>query len=428
MKHKIWLLFILLLFITGCTTHKKQVETIIEKKNHIFVTINYPVSGIQKLDNQVKKEIQMRYQTFSEQQKEFVDIASKAELNIDYTIEEIEHRYISITLTIFSNSNLLANPITEIKTYVFDKKKKKFLTILNIIPEAQIKNVKEFITKDLKKNYKDCLLEDELAKTLKQWDQLQFTFDDETLTFYFNPYEIAAGYFNIIKVSIPIEHVGLLFDIEKGKTEPKWKEVEPTTKVIDPNKKSIAITFDDGPSKYTSELLDVLKTYDASGTFFVIGNKVEIYSDTMRRMVKEGNEIGNHSYNHKWLTRVTQQEFDHQINQTQDIIKKVTGFTPRLMRPTYGAVNEKVRHQTNLKVVMWTVDTRDWENKNVKSIIRKTLPNIQDGSIILMHDTKERTVEVLKKLLHELKKENYQFVTVSELEQIQTMKQNNYEK
>ena len=98
------------------------------------------------------------------------------------------------------------------------------------------------------------------------------------------------------------------------------------------------------------------------------------------------------------------------------------------MRPTYGAVNEKVRHQTNLKVVMWTVDTRDWENKNVKSIIKKTLPHIQDGSIILMHDTKERTVEVLKKLLSELKSEDYQFVTVSELEQIQNLKQNKHEK
>lgn len=426
-----WIRFLLpicLLCITGCTKQTKNVETIIEKNNKIFVTINYPITGEEKLDKMMKTEIQKQYQTFLEQQKEFVDISKKAEFNIDYTLDEVEKRYLQVTLTTFTNSNLLANPMTTIMTYVYDKKENKLLTLEDVIPNTEISKVKKVLSEKLETNYKDCILKDELEKVINDFKNIKFTFDEEAVTFYFEPDKIAAGYFDIIKASIPIETVGLKIDIEEGKVETKFQEVVPITKMIDPNKKSIAITFDDGPSKYTKELLDTLKKYDASGTFFVIGNKVEIYSDVMRRMVKEGHEVGNHSYNHKWLTRVSQQEFDAQMNQTQDIIKKVTGITPRIMRPTYGAVNEKLRHRTHLKVIMWTVDTRDWENKNVNSILKKTLPDIKDGSIILMHDAKERTVEVLKKLLKELKKEDYQFVTVSELEQIQNLKQNTHEK
>ena len=144
----------------------------------------------------------------------------------------------------------------------------------------------------------------------------------------------------------------------------------------------------------------------------------------MRRMVKEGNEIGNHSYNHKWLTKLNEEEFLSQINMTQQIIKKITGFTPRLMRPTYGACNQTLRKRSKLQIVMWDVDTRDWETHNISKILKQTIKNTKDGSIILMHDTKENTVILLEKLLKELKSKDYQFVTVSELEKIKQIKQN----
>ena len=259
---------------------------------------------------------------------------------------------------------------------------------------------------------------------MSDFSHIHFTFDEENFWFYFEPYEIAAGYFEIIKISIPVEQIGLTIDISEGKTNKEWKEIETTTKIIDPYKKSIAITFDDGPSRYTNKLLDILKKYDANATFFVIGNKVEIYSDTMRRMVKEGNEIGNHSYNHKWLTKLNEDEFLSQINMTQQIIKKITGFTPRLMRPTYGACNQTLRKRSKLQIVMWDVDTRDWETHNISKILKQTIKNTKDGSIILMHDTKENTVLLLEKLLKELKSKDYQFVTVSELEKIKQIKQN----
>lgn len=421
MKKVICLCFCLLL-VTGCNKQENKVKTIVQKNNQMKIAINYPITNVKRFDQKIQKDVKQRYQTFLEQQKEFVAIAKDAEFNIDYTYDIIDDRYIMVVLKIFSNSNLLSNPMNDLNTYVYDKKEKKFLTLSDVISPTERKKVTTMILKQLKEQYPDCLLVDCAKEILKQFSEIHFTFDEEQFYFYFEPYEITAGYFDMITVSISIEKLGLTIDINEGKTEPEWKKIETTTKIIDPNQKSVALTFDDGPSVYTEELLNILKKYDASGTFFVIGNKVEIYSDTMRRMVQEGNEIGNHSYNHKWLTKVSDQEFLNQINQTQQIVKKVTGFTPRLMRPTYGAVNQSLRKRSQLKIVMWDVDTRDWESHNINRILKKTVQNTKNGSIILMHDTKKQTVTILEKLLKQLKEEGYQFVTVSELDKIKQIK------
>lgn len=168
-----------------------------------------------------------------------------------------------------------------------------------------------------------------------------------------------------------------------------------------------------------------MKENDAVGTFFVIGNKVEIYKDTILEMYKNGNEIGNHSYNHKWLTRLTDEEFYEQINKTGDIVKQITGFTPKLLRPTYGSINKKIRNISPLEITMWTVDTRDWSLTNYQKIATKALKDIKDGDIILMHDIYERSYKALEIILKELKKQGYQFVTVSDLNKIKELKKQN---
>ena len=411
-----------LLLITGCTKQEEKVKTMIEKKYNTNITIQYPITNISKLDQIVKKDVKEKYQDFLEQQKEFVEIAKDAEFNIDYTYHQVDDHYEIITLRFFSNSTLLSNPLYEISTYVFDTKDHEMKTIKDLISSTETDKLQDKILKELQKKYPDCLLLDQVKKELSDISHLHFTFDHENFYFYFDPYEIAAGYFDIMEVSIPIEQIGLTIDLELGESKKTYQPVEKTTRIIDPDQKSIAITFDDGPSNYTNEILNVLKKYDASGTFFVIGNKVEIYSDTMRRMVREGNEIGNHSYSHKWLTKLDQEELKEQIQLTQDIVKKVTGVTPRLLRPTYGAVNDKLRNSTSLEVIMWDVDTRDWESHNIDTIVKKTIKNTKDGSIIIMHDTKKQTVNILEQLLKKLEKEDYQFVTVTELKKIKQMR------
>lgn len=123
--------------------------------------------------------------------------------------------------------------------------------------------------------------------------------------------------------------------------------------------KQIAFTFDDGPNRYTKEVLDVLKKHDAIGTFFVLGMQVEMYPELAKQIVEDGHEIANHSYSHKDLVKVSAAEATAQISRTNKIIKDTTGVTVKLLRPPYGRYNQKVRTYTNLRITLWNVDPLD---------------------------------------------------------------------
>ena len=131
-----------------------------------------------------------------------------------------------------------------------------------------------------------------------------------------------------------------------------------------------------------------------------------------------GNEIGNHSYNHKWLTSLSLDELNLQISKTNALIKEISGYECNLFRPTYGSVNKKIRENVDMNIVLWSVDSNDWKIKNSKTIASKVLSKVDDGDIILFHDTYERTYKALQIIVPTLISEGYQIVTVSELEKI----------
>ena len=195
-----------------------------------------------------------------------------------------------------------------------------------------------------------------------------------------------------------------------------------TDKIIDINQKVVALTFDDGPTKYTNEILDILKDNNSVATFFVIGNKVELYNDTITKMINNGNEIGNHSYSHKWLNRLDNTIIKEEIDNTKNILNNKYQYTPTNFRPTYGGINKKMRKIINLNIVMWNIDTKDWKYRNVHTIVSRATKNTHDLDIILMHDTKKRTVDAVKQIIPILKEKNFTFVTVEELQEIKKLR------
>ena len=185
---------------------------------------------------------------------------------------------------------------------------------------------------------------------------------------------------------------------------------------IDPGKPMVALTFDDGPfPKSTESILDTLKAHDAVATFFVLGNRVSVNGALLSRMLSEGSEIGNHSFNHKQLTTLTLEELQKEIYRTQEAIKEVTGYEPVVMRPTYGSYDEDLRDGVDMPMILWSLDTRDWENRDAGYVCKKVLENVEDGDIILMHDIYVSTANAVKTIVPELKSRGYQLVTVSEL-------------
>ncbi|WP_377520298.1 polysaccharide deacetylase family protein [Priestia megaterium] len=190
-------------------------------------------------------------------------------------------------------------------------------------------------------------------------------------------------------------------------------------------KKKIALTFDDGPTlDETVQILDLLKEYDAKATFFVVGSRVERYASIVEREIREGHEVGNHTFHHLiWTRNVSDKQLIKEIELTQEAISNIGGYQPSLFRPVQGFYNQKlvnVVERSNLKVVLWSQkhDTRDWDRPGVEYIVQNVLNDIENGDIILLHDHvngKSQTILALKRILPTLKEKGYEFVTISEL-------------
>ncbi len=403
---KIIILSLLFFLLTGCAS-ENDVVSIIEKK-HSKIAVNYPVTSNNTLNNEISSYVNKIYQEFKNEEKNY----QNPELNISYTYKDVNKDIICVGLIteIYTDKE-----INKIKTFTFDKKNNKFLTMEDVVKDVSALDYD--IKKVLLEKYREADM-DFLANINYDY----FTIDNENLTLYFSPTELKNDNKEIIYLDIPLNSLKLLIDIDKEKNDNTYISIK--KKNIDYNKKVVALTFDDGPSKYTKKILDILKEEEACATFFIVGNKALFYKEELQRMIKEGSEIGNHSYSHKWLNRLSENEFKEEINKTQKVIEDITGFTPKVFRPTYGGYSDKLKTYTDLNFILWNVDSEDWKVKNTNKILNNIFKSVKDESIILMHDNHEYSVKALKEIIDNLKNDGYQFVTVSELLEIQNLRNN----
>ena len=178
----------------------------------------------------------------------------------------------------------------------------------------------------------------------------------------------------------------------------------------------VALTFDDGPSpKYTPLLLDGLKERHVRATFFLLGKNVKENQELVQRMQAEGHLLGNHTYNHVQLNKIPETTARQEILKTNNEIYEATGKYPEYMRPPYGAWKKNMELCVEMLPVFWDIDTLDWKSQNVDAILKAAGEEPEDGSIILMHDEYQTSVEAALLLIDRLKEKGYEFVTVDEL-------------
>ena len=204
-------------------------------------------------------------------------------------------------------------------------------------------------------------------------------------------------------------------NIPKPAEKPKPAPAVPTPIVAN---KTIALTFDDGPGPYTEKLLDILDRYDAKATFFLIGSKVSARANTLRRMQSRGHQLGNHSWSHPELNKVSAEQLASEIDQTNNVIKQAVGTKPNIIRPPYGAFNRAVLdqfRQRGMSAVVWSVDTRDWADRNSEIVCSRAVAGARNGAVILMHDIHQTSVNAVPCILDSLKQQGYSFVTVQNL-------------
>ena len=184
----------------------------------------------------------------------------------------------------------------------------------------------------------------------------------------------------------------------------------------------IALTFDDGPHpKQTRRILEILDRYGVHATFFMIGVNVVQYPDVARAVLAAGHEVGNHTYSHRHLTRLSERELEAELGACEDALEELCEYRPHLFRPPEGAVTPDVRTCSDAgdyHLILWSLDTRDWETRDAQAIVDCVLQRIRPGDIILMHDyvgVGGRTPEALEILLPRLLEQGYEPVTVSRL-------------
>jgi peptidoglycan/xylan/chitin deacetylase (PgdA/CDA1 family) len=189
--------------------------------------------------------------------------------------------------------------------------------------------------------------------------------------------------------------------------------------------KKVVLTFDDGPHpRTTPKILEILKKRNLKAIFFVLGIQVEKYPELVKQIYLDGHEIGNHSYNHKNFTKITDAELIEQIDKTSNLIREITGKAPRLLRPPYGAMNTKVlalAKMRNMSLVLWTIDPKDWKNKNEHIIVHNVkhqlgLTNRQRGGVLLLHDIYPSTVRALNNILDQIAINEYQITSIHEID------------
>ncbi len=182
----------------------------------------------------------------------------------------------------------------------------------------------------------------------------------------------------------------------------------------------IAMTYDDGPHpQNTPRLLDMLRERNIKATFYVIGRSVNLYPQITRRIVAEGHEIGNHTWTHPNLKKLSNAAVRSELNRTRDIIVSTCGVKPRTMRPPYGALRQDQRawiyKEYGYPTILWSVDPEDWKRPGISVVTSRIVNNTRNGGIVLAHDLHKSTIDAMPGTLDGLLRKGFKFVTVSQL-------------
>ena len=320
--------------------------------------------------------------------------------------------------------------------------------VRNIIKNSK-RNKTDLVLKGSTKKYKNYMFTHVSIVQNKKRKELSYIYDKHNKYYKLEDFIKNKTCLNILKRKIDNNYngfyfnkKGLVFIYDKSKTTLPFSEINnllkekyrkkgislPEIRDIEGlrNKKLLCFTFDDGPNTETTKiLLDNLNKYNARVSFFVLGMRVDSNKEVLKRAYLMGNDIGSHTYGHKDLLSLSDKNVLKEINKTNEEIDKVIGKKPSYIRPPFGSINEKKRKLYDMKTILWNVDSIDWMLKDRNKIKKEILKHAEEGNIILVHDIYEESVYGALMAMEELKKEGYEFVTISEMAYLKNITLNN---
>lgn len=309
------------------------------------------------------------------------DVNTKNITNIKYEIGK-SNDYTTILFKFYNKDNL-----ENVETLIFNKNKR--ISLQELFDIDKLKSTIESY-----ENNKEKLTD----------ANINILFNDKSTTFYIKENE------NIKNLEIVNNELTEAAKISLNLDESYHKE-----HTIQKEAKLVAFTFDDGPSKYTLDIANILEEYNASATFFEVGYNIKAHPEITKELSERGFEIANHTTDHSKLTKLTEAKYLSKINDNNALFKELTGKDMPYLRPPYGSYNDKIKASAGVPIVTWSLDTRDWESRNKDKVIEMVINNIKEGDIILFHDLYESTRDAVKELMPLLKEQGYQAVSVGEL-------------
>lgn len=384
----------------------------------IVVGILYPETEVASLNKAINKWIVDTVEKYTSEANEQTKSEETAELTVAYESYYADENTASVVMTGTFMAPFMAHPVDIVKTFNVYLDKKVVFNVGDLFTESGRETYTSMVAQKAGVNAESIdehfldngyLTSDSIVIVLERGAYLPMSDGTKTVQFsYEDIQELMKKHF------------------ENNLSEKDAEEVVDapiiggniTQREIDPDKPMLALTFDDGPSAHTDRLLDIFAKHGGKGTFFVIGNLIDGRKTTVKRIVAEGHEIGNHSWNHRQLTNLSQEEITDQIMMTRAKIYDTVGVDSLIVRPPYGACNDSVKAvgaKVGVSFVNWSVDTLDWKSKNAAAVHNEVMKYASDGAIILCHDLHKTTVDAMETVIPELIKKGYQLVTVSEL-------------
>lgn len=358
-------------------------------------TLMYPLTGVEEVDDVIQKKIYKKRDMYTQSD------AKKLVLSITTTTSGKKVSFIVKQKELQKDRTVM----TTAQTFTYDRHTKKLKSIQDIVnTDVRLNRLSKEVRIELQQKNKD------LSISAKKIDQLteptwakfhDFSLDGNNLKIYYQPHTFTD---KLTSVTIPLDRLNQKYDI-------------PVFSLNTHGKKYVALTFDDGPNKnVTPRILKTLKKHNAKATFYMLGKSVNEAPATAKAVVKAGHEIGNHSYGHENLSKMTAANALKNIERSNTLIKKATGIEPLTIRPPYGARNHALEQQLSQPTVLWGVDTLDWKTRNAASTLNAVKQHLYPGAIILMHDIHPTTADALDSILTYLESKGYTCVTISQLE------------
>ena len=406
---------------------------VIRQTSREKVSIEYPITKNNKINKTIAQVITRDDRDFRYIATNVLSFNQPMTETISYQITHNNSAALSIIVNIKQDMHG-AHPVSLTHFWTFDKKSGEVISLSDLTEQSE--KATEGIVAAARNNLKETIKqrqqpELDLNETITKETLSNFIITDggSSIAWPIGQASLLPSAYGEMTIKVPIAAVAKylqnptarkLANIPKPpapKPEPAPTPAAPAPAPTTGNK-VIALTFDDGPGPHTAHLLDILDQYGAKATFFLIGSKVSSQANVVRSIHARGHQLGNHSWSHPELPKLPVNQIAGEIDRTNDAIKQATGVTPAILRPPYGAVNGVVLEQLRLRgmsSILWSVDTRDWADRNSDIVCSRAVAGARPGAIILMHDIHQTSVNAVPCILSALKQQGYSFVTAQGL-------------